>query len=179
MAFEGDLTKMSLGDVLQAISLSRQIGTFIVRNRDDERRLACTEKGIALASDRTQFAVRLGTMLVGMGKVTPEHLEEALRVQRRRRDARIGELLVEAGACTDDDVRAARRYIASEEIFALFEWSEAQFDFQDGAPDLSGVFADIWFDVASIAMESARRSDELPRLLSVVPLSEVLVADES
>ena len=117
MAFEGDLSKLSLGDVLQAVSLARQVGTFIVRTRDDERRLACTDKGIALASDRTQFAVRLGTMLVGMGKVSPEHLEEALRVQRRRRDAKIGELLVEAGGCTDDDVRAARRYIAAEEIF--------------------------------------------------------------
>jgi uncharacterized protein (TIGR02996 family) len=177
MAFEGDLTKMSLGDVLQAICLSRQLGTFIVRSRDDERRLACSDKGIALASDRTSFGVRLGTMLVGMGKVSPEHLEEALRVQRRRRDERIGGLLIESGACTEDDVRAARRYIASEEIFALFEWTDAQFDFQDGEPDLSGVFADIWFDVASIAMESARRMDEMPRLLAAVPLNEVFIAD--
>jgi outer membrane protein assembly factor BamB/tetratricopeptide (TPR) repeat protein len=174
MAFEGDLSNLSLGDVLQTIAGSRQIGTFVIRGAE-ERRLGCGPEGLALLSARPSLALLLGKVLVGTGKVSAEQLDEALKVQRRRRDARIGEILEELGACTAEDVRGARRYIAAEEIYELFMWREGKFEFIAGEPDGSGLFADLKFDAAQLAMESAHRIDEMPRALAAAPPGEVFV----
>jgi tetratricopeptide (TPR) repeat protein len=174
MAFEGDLSNLSLGDVLQTIAMSRQVGTFIIRGAE-ERRLGCGPNGVALLSSRTSLGLRIGTVLVGTGKTTQDQIDRALRVQRRRRDMMIGQLLVTEGVCTEDDLRGARRYLAMEEIFDLFMWKEGKFEFLAGEPDAGGPFADLWFDVGSLAMEAARRLDELPRALEAVPQNEVYV----
>src|SRR5882724_10741633 len=164
MAFEGDLSNLGLGDVLQAIAMSRQVGTFILRG-EEERRLACGPQGVALLSSKKSLGLKIGTVLVGAGKVAQAHLDQALKLQNRRKDMLLGQILVDTGACSGDDVRAARRYLAAEEIFALFLWKDGQFEFQNGDPDMSGTFADLWFDVPSLAMEAARRIDEMPRIL--------------
>jgi outer membrane protein assembly factor BamB/tetratricopeptide (TPR) repeat protein len=177
MAFEGDLSNLGLGDVLQTIAMSRQVGTFILRG-EEERRLACGPQGVALLSSKKSLGLRIGTILVGAGKVSQEHLDQALRTQGRHKEMLLGQILVETGGCTEEDVRAARRYLAAEEIFSLFLWKGGQFEFQNGDPDLSGTFADIWFDVPSLAMEAARRLDEMPRILAAIPGDEVFVSDD-
>lgn len=176
MAFEGDLSNLGLGDVLQTIAMSRQVGTFVLRG-EDERRLACGPQGVALLSSRKSLGLKIGTVLVGSGKITAAHLEQALKLQARSRDLMLGQVLVEQGACSAEDVRAARRYLAAEEIFTLFQWTGGQFEFQDGQPDMTGPFADLWFDVPSLAMEAARRLDEMPRIVAAVPMGEVFVSE--
>ncbi len=176
MAFEGDLSNLGLGDVLQTIAMSRQVGTFVLRG-EDERRLACGPQGLALLSSRKSLGLKIGTVLVGTGKITQAHLDQALKLQARSRDLMLGQILVEQGACSAEDVRAARRYLAAEEIFTLFQWTGGQFEFQDGQPDMTGPFADLWFDVPSLAMEAARRLDELPRIATAAPIGEVFVAE--
>src|ERR1700733_4856935 len=100
MAFEGDLSNLSLGDVLQTIAMSRQVGTFVIRG-EEERRLGCGPSGVSLLSSRSSLGLRMGAVLCGTGKVTKEQLDHALKVQRRRRDVQLGAILVEAGACND------------------------------------------------------------------------------
>lgn len=176
MAFEGDLSNLGLGDVLQAIAMSRQVGTFILRG-EDERRLACGPQGVALLSSKKSLGLKIGSVLVGTGKITQAHLDQTLKLQSRRKDMLLGQLLVETGACSAEDVKTARRYLAAEEIFGLFLWKEGQFEFQNGEPEMSGPFADLWFDVSSLAMEAARRIDEMPRVLAAVPAGEVFVSE--
>jgi len=178
MAFEGDLSNLSLGDVLQTIAGSRQVGTFIIRGVE-ERRLACDVHGVALVSARSSLGLLIGSVLVGTEKITSKQLDDALRAQRRRRESPIGGLLVEAGACTPDDVREARRYVALEEIFELFMWREGTFEFVAGNPQLGGLFCDLWFEVPSLAMEAARRLDELPRAMQTAPQNEEFVRVEN
>lgn len=178
MAFEGDLSNLGLGDVLQTIAMSRQVGTFILRG-EEERRLACGPQGVALLSARKSLGLKIGTVLVGSGKITQAHLDQALKLQARSRDLMLGQILVEQNACSAEDVRAARRYLAAEEIFTLFQWTGGQFEFQDGQPDMTGPFADLWFDVPSLAMEAARRLDEMPRIVAAVPVGEVFVAESA
>src|SRR4051812_28405682 len=105
MAFEGDLSNLSLGDVLQTIATTRQVGTFVIKGVD-ERRLACGPQGVALLSTRTSLGLRIGTVLMGTGKITKEQLDQALKIQRRRREQLVGQILVETQVCTSDDVRA-------------------------------------------------------------------------
>ncbi len=174
MAFEGDLSNLALGDVLQTLAMSRQVGTFVVRAAE-ERRLAFSVQGVAVLSYRPSLGVREANWLVGTGRITPEDVEHAVKVQRRRREESLGDVLLSNGACTADDLRAARRYLAAEEIYELFYMKEGRFEFLQGEPDRTAPLANLWFDVGSIAMEAARRIDELPRCREAAPPTEVLV----
>src|SRR6185503_18072199 len=104
MAFEGDLSNLSLGDVLQTIAGTRQVGTFVIKGAE-ERRLACGPQGLALLSTRSSLGLLIGRVLVGTNRISPEQLDQALKVQRRRRELRLGQILVEADACKAEDVR--------------------------------------------------------------------------
>lgn len=52
---------------------------------------------------------RLGTLLVKRRLITTTQLHEAVRLQRNRRDASLGDILVEQGWVTHDDIRRSLR----------------------------------------------------------------------
>ena len=65
MAFEGDLSQLGLGDVLQTIAMSRQVGTFILRGKE-ERRLGCSPRGVALLTSRKSLGLKIGAAVLGV-----------------------------------------------------------------------------------------------------------------
>ncbi len=175
MAFEGNLRDLEFGDVVQTLSMTRQYGTLVVRG-PEERRVAFTERGMVLLSARPSHGERVGRYLLGRGRVTADALETARRATRRATEAALGDALLEAGAVTEEHLAEARRYVAEDDLFDLFRWSEGQFEFHADDLQLSGPFASLSFDVGAVAMEAARRIDEAPLLEAVVPLGEVLMA---
>ena len=52
---------------------------------------------------------RLGTLLVKRRLITTTQLHDAVRLQRNRRDASLGDILVEQGWVTHDDIRRSLR----------------------------------------------------------------------
>lgn len=173
MAFEGDLSNLQLGDIFQTLAMTRQTGTFVVRGRE-ERRISFTERGIALLSARPSLGRWVARHLHGTGKVTQEELDAALEAVRRRPDEFVGDALLAAGACDEGDLLRSKRYVAAEEIYDLFAWSEGHFEFLAGEMESGGPFSDVSFDVGSIAMEAARRLDERQLLEGQVPEDALL-----
>ncbi len=174
MAFEGNLSELEFGDVVQTLSMTRQYGTLVVRGHE-VRRVAFSESGLALLSARRSHEEQVARFLVGMGRCDADVLSGVLRATRRDATPPIGELLREKGAVTDADLLAARRYVAQEQLFELFRWAEGEFEFHADQFEDVGAFATLHFDVNSIAMEAARRIDETPRLDVTVAGGEVLV----
>jgi hypothetical protein len=175
MAFEGDLRHLSLGDVLQTLAMSRQVGTFIVRSPAEERRLAVGPAGCGLLNLRPSLRVKVAAWLRGRGRVSDEDLQAALQSQKRRKDTSVEEILLESGVITPEDVAAARSYICLEEIFDLFLWKEGSFEFvsaEGGEPPQP--YSGAWSDVMSLAMEAARRMDEMEHLREAVPPEVIL-----
>lgn len=173
MAFEGDLSHLALGDVLQTLAMSRQTGTFILRGASEERRLVFGPRGVGLLTVRQVLRERAGEYLLGKGKVTPEAYEQAVKSSRRKKDVEVVQVLLERQAIDDKQVAEARRYVAAEEIYDLFLWSQGAFEFQSEDPGDTTPFGAAWFDVASIAMEAARRMDEVARLRETAPQTQV------
>src|SRR5687767_4044316 len=120
MAFEGDLRHLSLGDVLQTLAMSRQVGTFIVRSPTEERRLSFGSRGCGLLTVRSAIREKVGEWLRGRGKCSAEDLEAAKKLQRRRKDVPVEDLLLESAQVTEADIKSARNYMAAEEIYDLF-----------------------------------------------------------
>lgn len=173
MAFEGDLKELEFGDVVQTLSMTRQHGTLVVHGAN-ERRVAFSERGMALLSARRSHGERVGQFLVGTGRISAEALDSTLRSIRRADGAAVGDALLDAGLVDPQSLLAARRYVAQDELFELFGASEGRFEFLADELNLTGPFSTLWFDVGSVAMEAARRLDETPRLDEIVPSGEVL-----
>ena len=178
MAFEGDLSNLSLGDVLQTLAMTRQAGTFVIRGPSEERRLVFGPRGFGLLTVRKDVRDRVGGYLVGKGKVTPAAFEQAQKALRRKKDAVLEDTLCAGGSITEADVLEARRYVAGEDIYDLFLWTSGTFEFIAGEAGDAAPYGNAWFDVMSVAMEAARRMDEVGHLRTACPLTTVLVHDD-
>ena len=109
--------------------------------------------------------------------MSPEQLEEALEVHKEA-DIRLGEAMIRLGVVTEKDIEAAVRNQIEEEIYDLFSWENATFEFVEGEPP-EGTFGaeglpvtELTFNVNSLIMEAARRIDEWDLIEKVIPTTD-------
>ncbi|HEX7899582.1 MAG TPA: PQQ-binding-like beta-propeller repeat protein [Planctomycetota bacterium] len=173
MSFKGDLSTIGLAEVFQMISMSQKEGTLVVVDTDSRKSIYFGPSGIRLLSTGRRKGQRLGDMLVRAGKVAEDQLADALenaKIQRRR----IGEILVESGLVADGDIDQVVREQIEEEIYDLFLWKRADFEFVEGPPsdDLTDPelpVTKLSFDVNGLLLEAVRRADEWSVINQKVP----------
>ncbi len=173
MAFEGDLSKLELGDVFQTLSMTRQHGTLVIQGAE-ERRLAFGDRGIALLSARPSQGEHICRFLLAKGELDEETLAAARKAMRRERGSRLDEVIEGQGSVSTEALRAARHYVAEDDLFEMFTWHSGAFEFLEGDEAWTGPFAEFWFNIGGVSMEAARRMDELPGLDEQVPQGSVL-----
>src|SRR4051812_37711195 len=99
MAIRGSLKEASLPDVLQLLAMGKKSGCLSVAHRTNFGYIYFDKGRISYASVVNRRD-RLGDLLVKNGQITQAQLDEAIAAQGRRRDKRLGELLVELDALT-------------------------------------------------------------------------------
>lgn len=62
---------------------------------------------------------RIGEILISQGLITPQQLEEALKIQKKRNRKRLGEILVEIGAIRREELYETLQYIYETEYVDL------------------------------------------------------------
>lgn len=179
MGLQGDVKAFSLDDLLDLLSASGHHGTLSVVNQDASKTLYLHQGGLYL--ERSTFSFRLGDVLVRRGEISVANLEEALRMQREVQNARLGAVLVRLGHTTQDRIMGARRYQVEEEVYEIFGWPAAYYEFLPG--ELPAGFVErikdpeeFRFEVRSVLMESARRKDEWQRIRALLPSDKRLYA---
>ena len=133
MGLKGDLSTIGLAEVFQMISLSQKEGTLVVEDRESRKCIYFGSQGVQLLSTGSRKGMRIGDMLVRSGKITDSDLADALenaKIQKRR----IGEILVENGLVKNQDIEELVRTQVEEEIYDLFLWRRATFEFIEGPP---------------------------------------------
>ena len=173
MSFKGDLSTIGLGEVFQMISMSQKEGTLIVQDSESRKCVFFGVSGVQLLSSGRRKGLKLGDMLLRAGKVTEAQLEDALenaRIQKKK----LGEVLVESGMVTEDEIKAIVREQIEEEIYDLFLWKKADFEFIEGpaADELKDPDAQVTalsFDVNGLLLEAVRRSDEWAVINQSIP----------
>ncbi len=184
MTLKGDLDSISLADVFQTLSMTQQEGTLVVQNPEQRKRIYFTQKGVSLVTTGEKKMGKLGDLLVGMGKITQPQLTEALDLHTQK-NIRLGEALTELGYVTQQDIEHAVRQQIEEEIYDLFSWENASFEFLEGPPD-DGAFTDeglpitkLTFNVNALIMEAARRIDEWDLIEKFIPtMKEIFIPED-
>jgi hypothetical protein len=176
MAIEGPLRELSLSDVFQLLDLSRKTGVLTIRNEARQRPATVRfDRGAVVSAALGEEHERLGHLLLRAGKVTEGHIEQARTVQARTPGRPLGEILVEMGVVGAQDVRRQLRFQIEEAVFALIQWKDGYFRFEEGAASHNGSVT-VRVPTESLLMEAARRVDEWSTLESKIPGMGVIPA---
>ena len=133
MAVQGNLQTMSLPDLLRWAATSGETGVLeLERNKVTTRIVFRDGRIVGCSSDDPPS--RLGQFLLSRGKITTKNLREGLEQQKQTKEP-LGQILQEMGVLTESDLQAEIAAKAEENIYGLFDWTDAVFRFHKGESD--------------------------------------------
>jgi len=172
MAISGDLSTMSLPDLLQWAGMNRKTGTLeLTRNNYSRRIVFEVGRIVACSSDYPPFL--LGQFLIARGKITRNQLREAL--ERQEETGRfLGECLGEMDLVGPEEIQSLLAAKARESIYGVFEWDDATFRF-DEKVSTGHHTTEVDLGVEEVLLEGVHRRDELQRVRDVFRSSGVVL----
>jgi hypothetical protein len=160
------LDTMALTDVLRWIDGARKTGILRVTRGKSNVMFHFTDGRLCGATSNDP-PLLLGQFLLSRGKISEDALHEALELQEEIHKP-LGEILLESGAVTAEDLERACVAKTEETIFGMLEWTEAVVEFDPGTkPGPRMVKMD--HSVDDLLAQRAERQDELCRIREVFP----------
>jgi DNA-binding response OmpR family regulator len=167
-ALAGDLAVIPIGAVLQLLQIESKTGVLSVADGRTEMTISLRDGLIDLVqASGAEREFRLGRYFIEHGLVTAEDIDRLLRESRppqpvEERAARklLGDLLVDAGRVTGDQLRDALARQSSELVYEVLRWPGGRFEFRCERPPPLAESAKLGLPVASVVMEGFRRVDE-------------------
>lgn len=166
MAIKGTLKTMSLTDLLQFVGAGRKSGTLKFDHGKITKQVYF-KKGLIVGSKSNDPREYLGQVLLHYGKVDEDQLKAAREVQRTS-GAKLGEVLVEQGFLTENEVLDILKTRTLDAIYDLFVWTDADFEFYDD-DQLPDDLLLIEVEPTTVIMEGIYRIDELSRYRTLIP----------
>jgi len=163
----GNLSTMSVSDLLQFVAAGRKTGTLAFSHGKVVKGIYF-ENGVIIGSSTNDPREYLGQVLIHYGKITEPQLQSAMEVQRTSRGGRLGQILVVQGVLQEADIVKTLETRTLEIIYDLFLWKEAHFEFHVEEP-LPADFTRVAVDPTRVIMEGIYRADELNRYRKVIP----------
>jgi tetratricopeptide (TPR) repeat protein len=170
VTMRGDLEQINLADIFQTLAMAKMEGVLRVRNPLEERQIHCRDGFVRVHVPRRLATRRLGQRLVRAGLIQVEQLRTAL-IEQGKAKKPIGQLLVEGGVITQEAIDEIVSTQIAEDLFSLFTWRHGSFEFWKGEPaaEHKRVFESCpEYEVGSLLLEVARRSDEWQSILEVI-----------
>ncbi len=172
MALKGDLASVDLAQVFQMLALNQKVGILNIQGPKAWRALYFGPQGTTLFYNEHVFLDRVLLQMTRTGRLAAQSVQEARDHAAQQGLDLIGSLLA-GGYLTDADLESAFRLEIEEEIYDLFFWHDAQFEFYEGATTIPGreglVDERFFFSTDSLIMEAARRIDEWAYIQERVP----------
>lgn len=156
----GDLSCISIAEVLQMLELQRQTGALSIASPAAEIILYVRDGAIDLAQSRglpTSF--RLGRYLVQQGALRRDQLARFLD-ERSDSKRLFGDALVQAGLVTDANVKDALKEQTSELVYEVVGWKVGRFTFARDVTCPEATLSPLALAPGGIVMEGFRRVDE-------------------
>jgi len=174
MAIKGSLKEASLPDVIQLLFLGRRTGCLALADRQNFGTIYFDEGQIVFAAIVNRRD-RLGDILVRSKRIAPEQLQAAVDGQDAARERKLGEILVEQGALSREELQDYIRLQIEEAVYYLFTWSQGTFNFEAGVrPEREDFLVHI--NPEYLLLEGARRVDEWSLIQKKIPTFDLIFA---
>jgi outer membrane protein assembly factor BamB/tetratricopeptide (TPR) repeat protein len=171
VTMRGDLDQINLADIFQTLAMTKMEGVLRVHNPLEQRQVHCRDGYVRILVPSRVATRRLGQRLVQAGLLHPDQVRAVL-VQQRKEKKPVGQLLIEGGLVSAEQVDEIVNMQVAEDLFALFTWRHGTFEFWKGELTDAGLREQFdrcpEFEVNSLLLEVARRSDEWTSILAVI-----------
>jgi len=168
MGIIGNLTTMSVSDLLQFLAVGRKTGALKFTHGKVAKGIYF-ENGFIVGSSTNDPTEYLGQVLIHYGKINEAHLQAAMEAQRKGGGhPRLGQILVKHGVLREEEVVEILKIRTLEIIYDLFLWKEAHFEFVIEDP-LPLDFTRVDVEPTKVIMEGIYRADELARYRTLIP----------
>jgi hypothetical protein len=170
MAIEGPLKELGIHDVFHLLDLGSETGELTVTSR--LRRNEGTvyfEEGAVVHAVIGSNPHPLGEVLLRGGRIGEADLQRARGMQHRGDSRRLGEILVDIGALSQEDLDRYVQQQIAEVVFEIMSWREGYFTFTDGPLEGLPVEAKVRLPGSSLLLEAARRIEEWSRIAAKIP----------
>jgi DNA-binding response OmpR family regulator len=167
-ALAGDVAIIPIGAAMQLLQIECKSGAMLVTDGTTDITITLRDGLIDLVQARgAGREFRLGRYFVEHGLVTEADIDRLLRESHppdsaEDRSARklLGDLLVNAGRVTAEQLREALARQSSELVYEVLRWPKGRFEFRCEPPPPLAESARLGLPVASVVMEGFRRVDE-------------------
>jgi hypothetical protein len=163
---EGDLGGFAVPDILSFLNMGQRTGVLVLERSDEESKLF-VRTGRPVFAVATRGDLRLGSMLVRMGRLKEPDLDRILARQAGGIQ-KLGELLLSEKIVREEELASFLKVQVSEVIFDTFTWGQGTFTFFDRVPPPTAVVT-LEMDLQNLLMEGVRRIDERERLDEFFP----------
>lgn len=151
----GDLSELTLPEILQHLRLSRATGVLTVAHGGASKSVYVKAGRVVFASSNLPND-RLGELLLREGKISVEEYEASIKAISKGK--RQGKALVEMGALSPKDLWDGVQFQVREIVYPMFQWEEGSFHFEASeAPEKERITVDI--DIVDLTLAGLRRVD--------------------
>ena len=164
-SLRGSLASFRLPDVLTFVSSAKKSGTLTLTSGSSEA-IVYFEDGAVIFAGSNQETLRLSAVLLRKKHISTEQ-RDAIDALMKAEGGRFGQLAVQQGLLTEEQLRDFLKVQVSEIIYDCFVWPDGNFAFLDGAT-VPPYAVTIAVDLSNLIMEGARRIaewEECERLL--------------
>jgi len=172
MSFRGELEHLPIVDVIQLINSSRKSGLLTVEGRKGESQLVFKD-GYIVSASHLNNSIRIGQLLVDMGMLAQEQLEQGLRKQQLDGEARkpLAITLIEMELLKEKDAYKALQHLIEMTLVEILTWKTGKFTLQHHEEVIDCEFRyypekmnnEVNLNTQSILMDALRIFDERKR----------------
>lgn len=173
MALVGNIQDFGLSDFLYLVDRGYKTGGLHLE-RGDQAAILYFEKGKLIYGSQ-QKDEKLDTLLLRLGKLTPQQAEQAKQTQQQNRDMSLSQAIIHDLIIPQDELQSILQTHVEEEVYGLFGWPDGEFRFEHGqkpAPDAPIMPMPV--PVEHLIMEGVRRIDEWGRIKDRIPSTDMI-----
>jgi hypothetical protein len=175
----GDLSCISIAEVLQMLELQRQTGALSIASPNAEITLYVRDGMLDLAQARGLPAwYRLGRYFVRKGVISQDELSHFLD-HRAGSKRLIGDALLQLDMVTEAQVTDALKMQTSELVYEVVGWKQGRFTFTRDATCPEATLTQLGLAPGGIVMEGFRRVDEWRLIEGSFDFDDTLQRDTS
>jgi Domain of unknown function (DUF4388) len=168
----GTIDDFSMPDIFRLLSFTKKTGKLLVWRSAGDGKVFFRDGEVYFAQSSLKTEP-LGQKLIRSGSLTEGQLRKALDINAST-GQRVGEILLDQGAITEDQLIAAVKGQIEDACFDLLRWELGDFDFE--SHERFTVEIPISVSVENLIMEASRRLDELDMIHRKIPTPEVVLA---
>lgn len=173
MAIEGALQDVSLADICQLLGMGGKTGCLSITDRSNFGYIYF-ENGRVIYASVLNRKDRLGELLVRNHAITRKDLSAAVVKQQEAKGKKLGEILVEIEAISEEVLQQYIQVQIEEAVYHLFAWNQGSFHFDtDQMPDEDGLYL-VSIPPEALLMEGARRVDEWSQVEKKIPSFDIV-----